>query len=69
MAKSPEEAEKDLNSEPLKRTYSKRIIKNRPDGGPVTRSRSMHQQQQTNGAKISYAAVVKNLPPKIWWIK
>jgi hypothetical protein len=64
IAKSPEEAEKDLNPEPPKRTYSKRTFKNRPDGGPVTRSRSMHQQQQANGAKISYAAVVKNFPAK-----
>ena len=64
MAKSPEEAEKDLNPEPPKRTYSKRIIENRPDGGPVTRSRSMQQQQQANGAKIPYAAVVKNSPAK-----
>jgi hypothetical protein len=32
MAKSPEEAEKDLNPEPPKRTYSKRVIINILDG-------------------------------------
>ncbi len=36
-----------------------------PDGGPVTRSKAMQLQQQTNGAKISYATVVKNSTAKI----
>jgi hypothetical protein len=63
MAKSPEEAEKNLNPESPKRKYSKRIVESRPDGGPVTRSRSM-QQKQTNGAKISYADVVNKTPAK-----
>jgi hypothetical protein len=53
MAKTPEEADKDLNSEPPKRTYSKRKIEIRPDGGPVTRSKSIQLQQQINGAKFS----------------
>jgi hypothetical protein len=53
-----------LNPEPSKRTYSKRNIELRPDGGPVTRSRSMQLQQQTNGAKISYADMVKNSTAK-----
>jgi phage terminase small subunit len=54
IAKTPEEAEKDLNPELPKQTYSKRNVEIRPDGGPVTRSKSVQlQQQQTNGAKIS----------------
>jgi hypothetical protein len=64
MAKTPEEAEKDLNPEPPKQTYSKKNIEIRPDGGPVTRSKLIQLQQQANGAKISYAAVVKNSPAK-----
>jgi hypothetical protein len=64
MAKTPEVAEKDLNPEPSKRTYSKRNIEIRPDGGPVTRSRSIQLQQQTNGANISYADMVKNSTAK-----
>ncbi len=63
MAKSPEEADKDLNPEPSKRTYSKGAIENRADGGPITRSRSI-QLKQTNGAKISYAEVVRKTPAK-----
>jgi hypothetical protein len=54
-----------LNPEPPKRTYSKRNFEIRPDGGPVTRSKSNQLQQQTNGAKISYANVVKNSTAKI----
>ncbi len=65
MAKTAEEAEKDLNPEPAKRTYSKRNVEIRPDGGPVTRSKSMKLQQQMKGAKISYATVVKNSTAEI----
>ncbi len=61
MAKSPEEADKDLNPEPPNRTYSKRTFENRADGGPVTRSSSM-QLKQTNGAKISYVVGVNETP-------
>jgi hypothetical protein len=46
-AQTPEEAEKDLNPEPPKRTYSKKNIEIRPDNGPVTRSKSI-QLQNTN---------------------
>jgi hypothetical protein len=54
-----------LNPEPPKRTYSNRNVDFRLDGGPVTRSKSAQlQQQQENGAKISYAAVVKNSTAK-----
>ncbi len=65
MAKTTEEAEQNLNQEPPKRTYSKKHVETRSDGGPVTRSKSVQLQQQTNGAKISYANVVKNSTAKV----